>query len=168
MKRILCAILLISALVCMLAGCGLTVPRPEIKEGEFAFSVTYELGGETKTVSGVYVCKYRGTDWALDGVSHRDWDGYIKDGTVSETIRLAVAEDGGIVELNLVFEPGRFMGDPYREGEEPFEPWITVRIEDAEGLSFENDADLIAAVYGARIIGYEYDRPIENSFGLFK
>ena len=49
--------------------------------------------------------------------------------------------------------------------DEPFEPWNTVRIEDEEGLSFENDADLIAEVYGARIIRYEYDEPVENTFG---
>lgn len=168
MKRILCALLLILALVCMLASCGLTVPRPEINAGEFDFSVTYEVNGEAKTISGVYVCEYDGTDWALDGGSHRAWSGYIKDGTTEEVLRLAVAENGGIVELNLNFEPGHFMGDPYWEGDEPFEPWITVRLEDEEGLSFENDADLIVAAYGARIIGYTYDDPIENSFGLFK
>ena len=56
------------------------------------------------------------------------------------------------------------MVDSYYEDDEPFEPRITVRIEDKEGL-FENDADLIAEVYGARISRYEYDEPIENTFG---
>ena len=165
MKRKLCALLLILVLACILASCGLTVPRPEIKNGEFDFTVTYEFNGEFKTVSGVYVCEYDGIDWVLDGVSHRDWVGYIKDGTTDECIKLATTEDGGIVELNLHFNPGHFMGDSYYEDDEPFEPWITVRIEDEEGLSFENDADLIAELYGARIISYEYDEPIENTFG---
>ena len=47
----------------------------------------------------------------------------------------------------------------------PFEPLTTVRIEDEEGLSFENDAALMAEVYGARIISYKYDEPIKNTFG---
>ena len=42
---------------------------------------------------------------------------------------------------------------------------VTARTEDEEGISCENNADLIAEVYGARIISYEYDEPIENTFG---
>ena len=168
MKRIICTMFLMLAFVSTLTSCGLMVPRPEVKEGEFNFTVTYEYNGEIKTVSGVYVCEYDGIDFALEGENHREWNGYIKDGNLEENIVIAIAEDGGIVELNLHFEPGRFMGDSYYENDEPFEPWITVRIEDEEGLSFENDADLIAEVYGARIISYEYDDTIENSFGLFK
>lgn len=31
------------------------VPRPEIKEGEFDFALTYELDGETKKIDGTYL-----------------------------------------------------------------------------------------------------------------
>ena len=148
----------------VLTSCGLTMPRPEVKTGEFNFSVTYEYGGESETISGVYVCEYNGTDWALDGGYHRDWKGYIKDGAAEQCIKLATAEDGSIVELNLYFDPGHFRGDSYDEGDEPFAPMITVRLEDEEGLSFENDADLIAETYGARIISYDYAEPIKNIF----
>ena len=165
MRKLLSTLIAVLLLSLYLTSCGLTVPRPDVKTGEFNFSVTYEYGGEIKTISGVYVCEYNGTDWALDGGSYRDWVGYIGDGTTKECIKLATAEDGGIVELNLYFDPGHFMGDSYEEGDEPFAPMITVRVEDEEGLSFENDADLIAEVYGARIISYEYDEPIENTFG---
>lgn len=151
-----------------LTSCELTVPRPKVKKDEFKFSVTYELNGEIQTVSGVYVCEYNGADWAIELGYHRDWKGYIKDGVTEECVKLATAENGGIVELNLHFDPGYFMGESYSEGEEPFSPWITVRLEDDEGLSFENNADLIAETYGAKILSYEYDEPIENSFGLFK
>ena len=164
MTRKIFALLLALMLALMLASCGLTVPSPEIKEGEFDFTVTYEFNGEIQTVSGVYVCEYSGIDFALDGENHREWNGYMKDGNLEEIIVIATAEDGGIVELNLRFDPGHFMGDSYEEGDEPFAPMITVRLEDEEGLSFENDADLIAEVYGARIISYEYDAPIENTF----
>ena len=164
MKKNVSFLLFALVLVGILVGCGASVPRPEIKDGEFEFSVSYELNGETRTICGVYVCKYDGADWSLDGGPHRDWGGYIKDGTTEERITLTVAENGGIVELNLCFSPNHFMGDSCCEDEEPFAPVITVRLENEEGLTFENDADRIAETYGARIISYDYAEPIENVF----
>ena len=164
MKKRLSALLWALVLACVLVGCGASVPSPEIKTGEFDFSVTYEYDGEVKTISGVYVCEYDGLGWALDGGYYREWKGYIKDGTSEEVIVLATAADGGVVELNLCLDPKHFMGDSYLEEDEPFEPCMTVRLEDEEGLCFENDAALIAESYGARVISYEYDPPIENTF----
>ena len=164
MKKKLSLLLAVWILIGMLAGCGLSVPRPEIKKSEFAFSVTYELGGEVKTISGVYVCEYDGVSWSLEGGYRRAWKGYIKDGTTEEQIKLATASDGGIVELNLYFDPNYFMGDSYRKSDEPFMPQMSVRLEDKEGLTFKSNADLIAETYGVRVISYEYDDPIENTF----
>ena len=56
------------------------------------------------------------------------------------------------------------MGESYTQDDEPFVPSMTVRLEDEEGLTFENNVDLIAEVYGASVISYEYDAPIENRF----
>lgn len=165
MKRIIGAFVLIFMLVSMLTGCfGLSISRPEIKRGEFDFSVTYEYQGKTDTISGVYVCEFEGMDFVLDGGFCREWRGYIKDGTTEEIITLGTAEDGGIVELDLIFDPDRFMGDYYMEEDEPFKPSVSVRIYD-EGLSFECDEEILAEVYGARIISYEYEAPIKNTFG---
>ena len=165
MTRKIIALLIVLMLTLTLASCALDVPRPEIKRGEFNFSVTYEYCGEIKTISGVYVCEYDGIDWVLDGGYHREWSGYIKDNTTEEFITLGIAEDGGEVELNLFFIPDRFMGDYYMEEEEPFSPCMSVRLFD-EGLYFESDPEIIAETYGARIISYEYDEPIVNSFRL--
>ena len=163
MKKTLCAIVLVFMLSAMLSGCGLSVPRPEIKTGEFNFSVTYEYLGEVNTVSGVYVCKYDGIGWVLDGGYYRSWSGYIKGNAIEESIVLGTAEDGGVVELDLAFDPDRFMGDYYYEEDEPFVPCLSVRIID-EGLSFESDVVILEETYGARIISYSYDPPIENTF----
>ena len=163
MKKALGFLIALLLLSLALTSCGSQVPRPEIKSGEFNFSVTYEYAGETKTVSGVYVCEYDGIDWVLDGGFHRVWSGYIKGGTTEQNIVLGTAEDGGIVELYLAFDPDYFMGDSHWDGYEPFEPCLSVRLYD-EGLYFESDAELIAETYGARVISYEYDDPIENSF----
>ena len=32
-----------------------TLPKPEVKEGEFDFALTYEVDGETKKIEGTYV-----------------------------------------------------------------------------------------------------------------
>ena len=157
-------ILVIILSICTLSGCdSIFVPHPQIKTGEFNFSVTYEYAGEVNTISGVYVCEFEGIDWAIDTGFHREWTGYIKDNTTEDNIVLGVGEDGGIVELGLFFDPARFMGDYFMESDEPFFPVISVRIY-GEGLAFESDADLIAETYGAKIISYEYDAPIDNKF----
>ena len=80
------------------------------------------------------------------------------------SIPLGIAEDGGEVELFLYFDPDRFMGDYFMEDDEPFIPMMSVKLSDEEGMWFENRADYIEETYGARVISYEYDEPIENSF----
>ena len=164
MKKILTSVVLILLLSLALTSCGISsTPRPEIKSGEFNFSFTYEYAGETKTVSGVYVCEYDGIDWVLDGGFHREWSGYIKGETTEENIILGTAEDGGVVEIYLAFDPDLFMGDSPWVDDEPFVPYLSVRLVN-EGLYFESDAEILAETYGARIISYEYDEPIENTF----
>ena len=164
MKSKLVFLFLLIFIVGTLSSCGLDVPRPEIKEGEFHFSVTYEFNGEIKTISGIYVCEYGGVDLALDGGFHREWKGYIKDNTTEDVIRLATAEDGGEIDLNLGFDPSHFMGDSHWGNEEPFTPMLTVKLVGEVGLYFESDSDIIAETYGAKIISYEYDESIENRF----
>ena len=41
-------------------GIFITVPKPEIKAGEFDFEFTYEVDGEIKNIEGTYVCKFDG------------------------------------------------------------------------------------------------------------
>ena len=65
--------LLVSALIAgSFTGVFLSVPKPEIKEGEFDFALTYEVDGETKKIEGIYVCKFDGISRNLDGVA-RKW-----------------------------------------------------------------------------------------------
>ena len=59
-------------------GAFKTVAKPEIKEGEFDFALTYEVDGENKVIEGTYVCEFDGINRAIDGVGRR-WNGYIKD-----------------------------------------------------------------------------------------
>ena len=65
-ERFFITMFLSLSLLITLAGCG-KAPDPTIKEGRFDFSVTYEMGGEVKTLSSVYVCEFEESGMLLDG-----------------------------------------------------------------------------------------------------
>ena len=46
-------------------------------------------------------------------------------------------------------------------------PWLSVTHMDGEGVSIQNEAEIIEETYGAKIVNYEYDAPITNEFDLF-
>lgn len=166
-KKYLCGLLVAMVLVCMLTGCGATVPRPETEKGEFDFSVTYECNGETNTVSGVYVCEYDGVSWALDGGWSRSWKGYIKDGATEDTFEIGRTADGDAIKLNLAFYPEYFMDD-FIEGDHQVPvPYISVTLENDEGMSILHEPADVEEHCGAKIIDYAYDEPIENSYSVF-
>ena len=168
MKRKLFTLILALALMFTLASCGLTVPRPEIKSGEFKYSVTYEYNGEVNTISGIYVCEYAGLSWALDGGYSRDWSGYIKGADDNDHIELGTIDDGDVVILVLNFFPEYFMDDFNYDLYDVPAPYIMIKdyTEDG-GIRFIHEVDLIEELCGAKIISYEYDSPIENTFTMF-
>ena len=167
MKKSLALLLSVIFLLISLTGCGLTVPRPEIKSGEFDFSVTYEFNGERETVSGVYVCGYNGLAWALDGGYYRVWSGYVKGGEIEDHTLIGTV-DGNEIVLVLNFIPDYLMDDYSAELYDAPTPYIMVKMIDEEGLRILQDPDDVEEYCGAKIICYEYDEPIENSFGIFK
>ena len=69
----------------LFSGCVAKLPIPDIKKGRFDFSVTYEINGEEKTYSGVYVCEFDGVLTTLVG-STREWKGYIENEKEREKI----------------------------------------------------------------------------------
>jgi hypothetical protein len=165
MKRICGALLLAVMLTVMLAGCGFDVARPEIKEGRFNVSVTYEYNGEVKTASGVYVCKYDGVIWFnINGDPcvglKESFEGDIKDGGV---LPIGYTEDGGEIIIGLLMYPEYFMGmSNYAE----FTPTASLELFYYEGGTVSesyNDPETLAK-YGAKLISFEYDKPIENSY----
>lgn len=163
MKKISIVVALLLLLSLTLTGCALDVPRPEVKEGRFNISVTYEQDGEVKTASAVYVCEYKGIAWTLEGHPYVKWnesfEGDIKDGGV---LPICNTDDGGEIFIGLLMYPEYFMGDPNYAEHTPL-----VRAE----LFYEDDQiddPEIIAEYGVRLIGYEFDEPIENSFKSLK
>ena len=166
MKRILAFLMALLLLFLSLTGCKSSVPEPEIRSGEFNYSVTYRYGGETKTVSGVYVCEYADLSWALDGGYHRTWSGYIKGGTADDHVSIGTTDSGGEIILVLNLVPDYFMGD-YNLAlyEDIPKPYIAIHQHTEDGgFSVIYDVDEIEQLCGARLISYRYDAPIVNAF----
>ena len=168
MKKIFTLVILTLTLTLILTGCGLQVPRPEIKNGEFNFSVTYEYKGETKTVSGVFVCEYAGLEWYLDAGYQREWSGYIKGGEIEDHVMIDIIDGGDEVYLALDLRPDYFMDDFNFDLYGVPAPCIRINDYTEEGLRIIYEAEEVEEICGARIVSYEYDKPIENTFGLFK
>lgn len=149
-------------------GVFITVPKPEIKEGEFDFALTYELDGEVKKIEGTYVCKFEGVSRALDGVG-RDWKGCIKDHDDFTDYELKTTDKGTIkVDLDICSE--FFMSDPnyqnMKSSDDPKpEPYLYITSGDQ---SIEDPANEVTFDYyegdDVKIISFEYDQPIENIY----
>lgn len=140
------------------------VERPKIKTGEFDFSLVYEIDGEIKDIKGTYVCEFGGIDRSFDGAS-RYWRGYIKDHDGS-TCYILKTIDKGDVKVELDFSADYFMSDPdFIDAYDIMpEPYIYITSGDAAttGEYFElYEGDAI------KIISFEYDPPIENTYGYF-
>ena len=162
-------VLLVSALIAAsFTGVFTRVPRPEIKEGEFDFALTYELDGETKKIEGTYVCKFEGTSRAIDGVG-RHWEGYIKDHSDSTDYEIKTTDEG-VIKVDLDICADFFMSDPnyqnMKSSDDPKpEPYVYITSGDD---SIEDPANEVSfSLYegdDVKIISFEYDQPIENTY----
>ena len=167
---VVAAVLAFAIVIASALGYFKTIPQPEVKEGEFNFSLTYEVDGETKVIDGVYVCEYEGINRQLDGIGLK-WNGYIKGHEDNCNYEIKTTDEGVImVDLDLCSE--YFMADPsyadlFYEDEEAkpvAELYITSNsmgdVESAENEvsvgSYEGD--------DVKIISFEYDQPIANTY----
>ena len=173
MKRKLIALLLALLLMCTLTSCGIE-PAPKIKEGRFNFSVTYEHCGETKTISGVYVCKYAGRSFTLEGGNFvREWEGHIEgiehaEEIYNSAVLICKTDDGGELFLDFSLVASHMMGEPYL-ADVVIEPCFFHEYSNEDHTSSMSgaSAEEIEELFGYKIVDYQYDSPIENSFGLF-
>ena len=162
-KRKFAGVLILLMMVASLfSGCVAKLPIPDIKKGRFDFSVTYEISGEEKTYSGVYVCEFDGVLTTLVG-STREWKGYIEN-EKDVDIPIQTNKDG-VIYINFGFSPEYFMGDPdamYYEAPQP-NLYMIYHSDDPEELDITSEEEVIAN-YGVKLMGYEYAAPIENTF----
>ena len=162
--KLFVCVVLVAMFTSFLSGCAAVVLLPKVKEGRFNFSVTYEINGEEKTYSGVYVCKYDGAYKTLVGEGI-DWKGYVENGEENCVIPIQTNDDG-IIYIDLYFVPEYFMGDPDAILFDVPAPalYMIYHSDDPEVSSYETDQEILEANYGVRLIGYKYADPIENVF----
>ena len=142
--------------------------KPAISEGEFPFSITYEYLGETKTISGVYSCKFEGSQTVFRE-HDRYWSGEI---TYTEGDYFVFQEEMKTLAVQPYMIAGYFMGDPLHsdiyqvyglEGPEPYAEYYDYENE-ISITDFDKDEEL--AAIGFRFVDYSYAQPIENSFSF--
>ena len=149
-------------------GAFTTLSKPEVKEGEFDFALTYEIDGETKVIEGTYVCKFDGITRNLDGIA-RHWNGYIKDHDYFTNYELKNTDDG-IIMIDLDINSEFFMSDPsYKISENTDnpkpEPYLYIVSGDYTFESVTNEVTF--SFYegdDVKIISFEYDEPVENIY----
>lgn len=148
--------------------------KPKVTEGEFPFSITYEYKGETKTLSGVFECKFFDSG-TIFREHYRYWNGETKfDGPVNADMNPNVVDGNAELQTTLTvhenMEAGYFMGDPlykdyYQEyGLDGIEPYIEYYDYKNNTYLDEENKDEVLESIGFRLIDFTYAEPIENSF----
>ena len=179
-RRIFTMIVLLTMILLVCTGCSVKYPVPEVKEGKFNFSVTYEVDGTQETVSGVFVCEFVEVVFALDG-SYIEWNSSIEDAELANRLEknrgflLLKTSDDGDIYLDFNLSAKYFMADPSfgnsnantGEGTSCISPRLFIEYNETKGEElgewWSEDVSVLES-YGVKIISYEYDAPIENTY----
>jgi hypothetical protein len=151
--------LVLSLVACLLTNIILT---PTVTEQDFHYSITYKLGGETKTLQGVYKCKLEayseGTPYDRYYTGEYTIDGH----TTSSHIYTIAQKDGAELYIVMRFNESYLMGDTKDMDYEPFleEPYLGAV--DKDGYPY--DETNMPSEFASEIISWEYPEPIENTF----
>ena len=149
--------------------------KPEVTNGEFPFSITYEYKDETKTLSGVFKCEYSGSS-TTNREHHRYWtEEIVYDNPENVEYPFIVDQNDELQTTLSVHEnmfAGYFMGDPlykdyYEEyGLEGVEPRVEYYDYKNEIYLDDENKDEILESIDFRIVDFTYAEPIENSFSF--
>ena len=151
-------------------------PKPEIKYGEFPFTLTYEIDGEIKNIEDTLICEFDGFEMSNSGSKYRKWKSSFKSGR-EEIILLDLSDKNEINEfghtmLNLFFwwgTPEYYMGDTShykcRSANNDFK-MIDFRYQTVDGIigGSAYSADVVYEKYKVKLINWEIKKPIENNF----
>ena len=159
------AIIIAIGFILMVAAYFLTSIRemPTKTEHDFAYSVTYKVDGETKTLEGIYTCRFTG--FGGNGIDPliRYYDGEYKvDGITTLSRRYTIAEkDGYKLDIITLFDDYYLMGDFESDSDYELEkPYFEAM--DAQGNQYGEDELPIS--FNAEIVSWKYPEPIENTF----
>ena len=157
-KKLLPVIILGTTVLAMMACLLITgiALKPTVTEGQFPFTITYELDGETVTISDIYKVYYDQNDGYSDAKSR------VYVGTDDNTLFIIKREGNTRIELYTHFYADYMMGDPaynYFEEGDIFAPCAYYYDEQEQEYADEE----ILLAHGFKLISYEYPTPIENS-----
>ena len=149
--------------------------KPEVSNGRFPFSITYEYRGETKTLSGVLECEYSDSD-TIYGEHSRYWNQEIIYDNPANIENPFVIEQNDELQTTLSvhvnMDAGYFMGDPlhknyYEEyGNGDVEPYISYYDYKNEIFLENETSNEVLESIDFKIIDFVYAEPIENSFSF--
>ena len=163
MKKLKLPILILTiGLIAAVASCFLTgiTKAPTITEHDFNYSVTYTLDGETKTLHGVYKCRFSGVGGGNDRFYDDEYTDY---GLASHSCAYTIAQKDGfdlavVTAFNTSYLMGDVENDSYKSAIQ--EPYLIIYDQEYASYSYEEMPD----IFDAEIISWEYPEPIENSF----
>lgn len=135
--------------------------KPTVTEGEFPFSITYELDSERVTIQDVYKVNYIKND-KDNNHKGRVYVGKRLSSGEDDTVFLLKQDENSRIELWTHFYADYLMGDPEYDyfDENAFKPKIYYY--DSEETEYDDEETL--AAQGVKLISFEYPTPIENSF----
>ena len=167
-------------------------PRPEIRRGEFAFRLEYEIDGELIVIEDTVIAEHGGTSWDAGIGNHNVWTERLLSDNIeiielyrSETevvfIRiLGILRGNYLLALSSIREdlhidlPSVTRLDLNDEGSVNSwqkEQMLTFFSNENEpnwrafgGARWQIDEEELLNTYGIRLISFEYDPPIVNRF----
>ena len=158
-------IIAIGIIVAIAVGLLVSMQKmPTVTKQDFDFSITYTLDGETKTLDGVYSCRFTG--FGGNGVDPlcRYYEGTYKvEGEDDGDRCFTIAEkDGYELYIVALLNDAYLMGDVENDSYNSYNEEPTLEAEDKDGYQY--DETELPAVFDAEIVSFEYPEPIENTF----
>ena len=149
--------------------------NPRIKSGEFECKLTYELNGEIIVIEDTIICEYTGTEMIGEAGFQRKYTSKLKSGK-KELVMLDLQGQGvkdkfGREILYFYFYWGNaeyLMGDTEDGTERATQPFgeFVYKYDAGNDKEYEHilNAEYVYENFGLKIIDWECDSPLENSF----
>ena len=158
-------IIAIGIIVAIAVGLLVSMQKmPTVTKQDFDFSITYKLDGETKTLDGVYSCRFTG--FGGNGVDPlcRYYEGTYKvEGEDDGDRCFTIAEkDGYELYIVALLNDAYLMGDVENDSYNSYNEEPTLEAEDKDGNQY--DETNLPDVFDAEIVSFEYPEPVENTF----
>ena len=139
---------------------------PTVTEQDFEYSITYKLNGETKTLNGIYTCRFDGFGNAgIDPLDRYYVGEYMINGVKQEAHSYTIAQKDTVkLYIVMLFNDSYLMGDTKHESYYPSlsDPYLEAA--DEEGYAQETYENEFLNMFDAEIVSFEYPEPIENTF----